>query len=462
MKYLKIFLVLAAIALTGSAFYYAQASSFPFGGTQYYLSGAGITSSSNTVQLTSFKTPDGRLVTMSMFGTIGYGALDPQTTAKIEDISFTGITQNANGTATLTGVSRGLDFVYPYLASTTLSYSHSGGATFIITNTAGFYYNEFAMQNNSNVNTYPVASTSVATKGYVDQVAFSGSGAIAASTINRGYVQIATQAQVAASTNLGSTGAVVVVAASTATSTHNYQTDSNVIPVTNTNGQIDPLFIASTTNTIGKNIQVFTTVGTSTFAVPSGTTNFAVTVVAPGAPGGSCQGNSSTNQAAGGGGAGGYTFGIVNLSATTSVQVFVGATSTATSSQATWSTFGTNGFYLKALGGNAGASLIVPGNNGAAAGGIGGTGVGGSINISGGTGLGGLYFAPTGGTLDIGGQGAASPIGFGQGGFYDTGAGALKNATGYGAGGAGAICQNGSSAFNQGSSATQGIVIVQW
>lgn len=171
MKYLKntvliVAMVLGSLALTYPVF----ASSLPVGVSQFFLSGAGVTSSATNIQLTSMQTPDGRLVTMSMFGTIGYGALEPQTTAKIEDISFTGITQNANGTATLTGVSRGLDFVFPYASTGSLQKSHAGGATFIITNTAGFYYNEFTMNNNNNLFTYPTASTSPATKGYVDAI----------------------------------------------------------------------------------------------------------------------------------------------------------------------------------------------------------------------------------------------------------------------------------------------------
>lgn len=126
-----------------------SASSFPVGTTQFYLSGAGVTSSATTIQLTSFTTPDGRPITMSMFGTVGYGALEPGTVAKLEDISFTGITQNVNGTAILTGVSRGMDFVTPYTPTSSLGKSHAGGATFIITDTAGFLGTEFAQVNNN-------------------------------------------------------------------------------------------------------------------------------------------------------------------------------------------------------------------------------------------------------------------------------------------------------------------------
>lgn len=242
----RILALLTLLSVAGIAF----ASSLPVGGSTYYLSGAGVNATQNTIQLSSFTTPDGTPITMTMFGTIGYGALEPQTTAKIEDVTFTGITQNTNGTATLTGVTRGLQFVYPYTQSVTLEKSHSGGATFIITNTAGFYYNEFTMNNNNNLFTWPAASTSPATRGYVDFVAFNGAAVINANTVNKGVVQIATGAQAAASTGAGSTGATVVLPASVASSTWNKATAANVIPVSASNGYIDNNFLspyASTT-----------------------------------------------------------------------------------------------------------------------------------------------------------------------------------------------------------------------
>lgn len=222
----------------------ALASSLPVGVSQFYLAGAGVTAVQNTMQLTSMQTPDGRPITMSMFGTVGYGAIDSQTTAKIEDISFTGITQNLNGTATLTGVTRGLDFVFPYASTGSLEKSHSGGATFIITNTASFYYNEFAMPGNSNVFVYPTASSSVATKGYVDSVAFGNIPS--ASTIAQGVVQLATGQQAASSTATGSAGPLVIPA-SLATSTYNAATAPLRVVMTQNSGKIDSNFISTTT-----------------------------------------------------------------------------------------------------------------------------------------------------------------------------------------------------------------------
>src|ERR1700749_1695235 len=164
----KILLTIASLLVIVGFGYTAIASSLPVGGQTYYLAGAGVNATQNTIQLTSLKTPDGTLITMSNFGTKGYGTLEPQTSSKVEFIDFTGITQNANGTATLTGVDRGIGFVYPYATVLSLEKAHAGGASFIISNTPEFYYDEFAMQTNSNVFTWPSASSSPATKGYVD------------------------------------------------------------------------------------------------------------------------------------------------------------------------------------------------------------------------------------------------------------------------------------------------------
>lgn len=374
-------LILATLGFAGAAF----ASSLPVGGQTYYLAGAGVTTSQTTVQLTSFKTADGTLLTMSNFGTIGYGTLESQTPAKVEFISFTGVTQNANGTATLTGVVRGVGFVYPYSSVLSLEKSHAGGASFIISNTPEFYYNEFSMQNNSNVFTYPTASTSPATKGYVDATAFSGSGAIAATTIALGYVQIATPAQAAASTGNGSTGAVLVIPSSTATSTFNTLTAGNRVIVTGTTGAIDPNFlpIVATTSTIanlpivtiGKNYQVFTSTGT--FTVPTGITKVNVQICGGG---GGSAGLANGGPSAGGG-AGGFSFGVVNVSATTSIEVDIGAA-------------GALGAAGNNPGGNGGTTrfstfMSTTGGNGSTGGGtmttggVGGTATGGTVNSSG-------------------------------------------------------------------------------
>lgn len=230
---------------------------------QTTLSGAGVTSSASTVQLVSFATRDGRVVTMPMLGSTGYATLEPGS-SKEEIISFTGVTQNSNGTATLTGVSRGLDFISPYAASTTLSKAHAGGAIFIISNTSPFYGQQFALVNNPSTiaaiwtfgsTTNPRLDADLATwvgqpagafasKGYVDSVVTGGAANGDYST--KGIFQAARPIQAASSTTLGSTGATLVLTAQIATSTF-YLATSSVV-VTQGDGKINPNAIATSSN----------------------------------------------------------------------------------------------------------------------------------------------------------------------------------------------------------------------
>lgn len=75
---------------------------------------------------------------MANFGSIGFGTLEPGNGTQEEQICFTGITQNTNGTAVLTGVSNVL-FMAPYTQTPGLAKTHPGSTTFVISNTAGFY-----------------------------------------------------------------------------------------------------------------------------------------------------------------------------------------------------------------------------------------------------------------------------------------------------------------------------------
>lgn len=190
-------------------------------GIDYSLAGSGCTLTAVSITLSSMTLADGvTLVTMANFGTLGYMTLEPETERE-ENISFTGITQNANGTATLTGVTRGLGLVSPYTAVAANRYAHAGGTRVRITNSAPFY-NDFANKendetitqnwtynNNVTIPLVPVNQSHAASKDYVDSVAIAG--APNASTIVKGIVEIATQAEYDARTGTGGTGAVVVI-----------------------------------------------------------------------------------------------------------------------------------------------------------------------------------------------------------------------------------------------------------
>ena len=112
-------------------FLYAQLQPFS-------LAGAGAVVGDTSLILKSFKDIDGVLLTMADFGSIGFGTISPGNGTLEEQISFAGITQNANGTATLTTV-KSVMFKAPYTQSTGLSKTHAGSTPFVISNTAGFY-----------------------------------------------------------------------------------------------------------------------------------------------------------------------------------------------------------------------------------------------------------------------------------------------------------------------------------
>lgn len=154
---------------------------------QFTLAGSGVTATATSITLTSFKQIDGSTnLTTADFGSIGYAVLEPGTSRE-ESISFTTVTQNANGTATLTGVVRGLQFVSPYTTSSALKQAHAGGTPFILTNSAS-YYEEFVdvrnTQDVSGVKTFttvpktsagdPVDATDLARKQYVDDTVNGG------------------------------------------------------------------------------------------------------------------------------------------------------------------------------------------------------------------------------------------------------------------------------------------------
>lgn len=114
---------------------------------QFQLAGSGVSLSDTSIILKSFKLPNSQaLITNSDLGTINYATLEGGT-AREEAISFTGVTQNADGTATITGVTRGLKFVAPYDQDLSLRDGHGGGTSFVITNGPGFY-NEFTSKVN--------------------------------------------------------------------------------------------------------------------------------------------------------------------------------------------------------------------------------------------------------------------------------------------------------------------------
>lgn len=146
------------------SFYPAQLQSFS-------LSGSGAVAGATSITLKYFTDIDGNPLTMADFGAVGFGTLEPGNNALEEQISFTGITQNASGTATLTGVSS-VGFLTPYTATSGLSKTHAGSTSFVVSNTSGFYDEYPAKQNDEVLTGFwqapnPIAPQGIATRQFV-------------------------------------------------------------------------------------------------------------------------------------------------------------------------------------------------------------------------------------------------------------------------------------------------------
>lgn len=216
----------------------------PTGGGTYRLQSS-IGGSATSLTLSSFKEPVSNIkYTMTYLNSsIEYATIEPQSSSK-EFISFTGITQNSDGTATLTGISRGLGFSYPYTASTTLQQSHSGQSILILSNPPQLY-NQYANKSNTETITGNWTFT-----GQSTFTTFPITPNNATSSINvAGISQLATPAQQAAGTATSTNGTVapLVLSSQYATSTWNTNTSSNVVPVTGSNGRLAQGFLANTT-----------------------------------------------------------------------------------------------------------------------------------------------------------------------------------------------------------------------
>lgn len=229
----------------------------PVAGCRYALDGSGVGSSDTSVSLVSFtECISGNELVMADFGEIGYATIEPGSQTNKEFISFTGVTQNGSNTkATLTGVTRGLNFISPYTASSSLRKSHSGGSTLIISNPPQLYETFISKYNDGRVSSTLTFSEAevprldsahtygsgeeeyFATKRYVDSVATSG--APDASLTQKGLVEMATITETANGASSGDTSARLVPdngrfsTSSTATTT---------VPVTNSSGKLSQAF----------------------------------------------------------------------------------------------------------------------------------------------------------------------------------------------------------------------------
>jgi len=172
----------------------------------FTLAGSGTSIGDVTILLNSMYGIDGAttIVTADL-GSYAFATIEPGNGTNEEAIIFTGVTQNSNGTATLTGVSS-IGFKQPYTVTTGLTKTHAGASKLVLSNDAAFY-NNFTL--------------------YLNSIA--GAGAANASTAVKGLVQAATTAQVNAGTPTGTTAAVLAVTPDVLINSTNNQYVSSVI-----------------------------------------------------------------------------------------------------------------------------------------------------------------------------------------------------------------------------------------
>lgn len=196
----------------------------------FTLAGSGTVIGATTITLKSFNTIQDvngnyRKLTMPDFGTQGFFTLEPGSIPKEEQGVFTGITDNGDGSQTLTGV-KTVDFLSPYTQTAGLTKSHAGGVIMVITNSSG-YYDAFANKNNDEtinnrwvfpgieatrpnlaVDVDAIANTALITHGELARATFAGT--VDASTVQKGISELSTIDEQDDGTATGATGAFLV------------------------------------------------------------------------------------------------------------------------------------------------------------------------------------------------------------------------------------------------------------
>jgi len=199
----------------------------PAAGKTYTLQSS-ISSTQTTITLSSFKVPvsNANMTMALMDTTIAYGTISPRT-SNSEFISFTGITQNSDGTATLTGVTRGLNKTAPLTENSSFKLPHAGGSQFILSDPPQVF-NQYSVIANDETITgrkqFPTAGTAsaavvgasyvapvqdneIATKKYVDDTASFGAPLATIST--PGLIVLGSATQIEAGVVLGASNAYI-------------------------------------------------------------------------------------------------------------------------------------------------------------------------------------------------------------------------------------------------------------
>jgi hypothetical protein len=386
------------------------------------LAGAGAAIGDTSIVLTSFKSIDGVNLAMTDFGDIGYATIEPNSRESEEQVSFTGITQNVNGTATLTGI-KTVGMLTPHTETSGLAKSHAGGVKFVVSNTSAFHQSIIDYVDGIAIAGAPDAATG--TKG-IAKMSFAPAVSTEPIAVGDNDPRVPTAAQVGYIPTADQKAALAGTGTPSAANKFATADTLAALPATIT----APAIRSYTSN--------------ATWTKPAGLKYVIVEVQAGGGGGGAAW----DSETASGGGGGGYSkkiIGASSLGATETVTVGAGGAGGVDSGHGSAGGTSSFGVHCSATGGGGGNG---GGNFGGADGGVGSNG---DLNIKGGGGGGGM------GTSGISGIGGSSFLGGGGKVVHTNNNGQIGGA--YGGGGSGAADVSGGSRYDGGAGAA-GIVIV--
>jgi len=475
----------------------------PLQADTFSLAGSGVSIGDTVMNLKSFTDINGSTIAMSDLGSIAYMTLEPGNGTQEEQISFTGVTQNADGSAQLTGIKTVL-FKTPYTETSGFAKTHAGSVSAVLSNTAGFYH-QFTAKDNDEVitgtwtfNNFPITpSNTVATPSVLGVSKLSTAAVSTASPIVVGDNDY--RVPVAYATDSSGTDAYAVTpspaitayaagqvvtfkagTANTAAATLNVSglgakaikknvnidlatgdiLASQIITVVYDGTNFQLVSRTSTASTV----QVFTATGANVYTKPSGLSYAIVELMGGGGQGACARGGALT--VGGGGGAGAYARKVIAGTLLSGVEIatvgYAGAGANG-GTNANGATGGNSTFTYTlgsgtvtaggGAGGNAGSAAVTLGFSGT--GGAGGTASGADFAAQGAK---GGTAATLSSTVCHSGDGASGIWGCGGEGSTSTD-GDGNNATGFGAGGSGATDTSNSGTSN-GGKGSPGIIIV--
>lgn len=251
--------------------------------TPVYHLYTGESGSATTVRITPYPVDlDNAKLTMTDFGTNAVFTVDPGLKGIEEIEQFTGIVDNGDGTASLTGLSRDMQSKYPYTGSGT-GRTHGSSAIVVFGNSPQIYGRLAAPENAQTWSAVQIFASTTPPQ-YDSNYTASGNqfvsfnqllttafqGAATSTYSGMGIVQLATAGQVSAGTASSTTGAPFVIPSADASSTYNgpivFQGE---IPALRSTKDIDPNFIATSS---GNNYNwggITTFTGSTTMATTS-------------------------------------------------------------------------------------------------------------------------------------------------------------------------------------------------